>query len=258
MNEYALVTGASRGIGKSMAISLAAKGYNLLLVARSESELKSLSADIESKYQVSVLYFAIDLSTAEAAGKVTTWCTSSVSDISILINNAGYGLWGKFDQLDIKEQLNMLQLNINAVVELTYLLLPVLKKQKKAYVLNVASTAAYLAMPTLALYAASKTFILSYSRALTHELKDTPVAVSCLCPGPTATGFATRAGMDVLAELAEKFNMPADIVAEVGLKGMFNHQTEIIPGFLNKLSYFGARHLPKSLIERVTARLYKS
>lgn len=259
MNEYALITGASRGIGKSMAILLAARGYNLLLTARSESELKELSADIQSQYQVNVLYFAADLSAVEAASKIKTWCTDhNVTDISVLINNAGYGLWGNFEKLDIKEQMNMLQLNINAVVELTYLLLPVLKKQKKAYILNVASTAAYLAMPTLALYAASKTFILSYSRALTAELKNTSVSVSCLCPGPTDTGFATRAGMDVLAELADKFNMPADLVAATGLKGMFNKKTEIIPGFLNKLSYFGAKHLPKSLIERVTARLYKS
>jgi short-subunit dehydrogenase len=132
-----------------------------------------------------------------------------------------------------------------------------LRKQKQAFILNVSSTAAYQAVPTLALYAASKAFVLSFSRALRYELKDTNISVSCLCPGPTDTGFAHRAGMDALAELAAKFNMPADEVARIGLKGMFRKKVEIIPGFLNKVSSFGARHLSKAMIERITAGLYK-
>ncbi|AMP99989.1 Short-chain dehydrogenase [Pedobacter cryoconitis] len=257
MNEYALITGASKGIGKAIAVSLARSGYHLLLVARSDSDLQLLSQSIEQQYKVKVHYLSADLSLNTSAVHLKEWCTGITSDLSILVNNAGYGLWADFEVLSLSEQLNMLRLNIDAVIELTYHLLPILRKQKQSYILNISSVAAYQAMSKLALYAASKSFILSYSRALRYELKDSPVTVSCLSPGPTATGFSSRAGMDALTELAEKFNMTPEKVAEAGLKGMFKKKAEIIPGFLNKVSVFSAWLLPKSLIERITASLYK-
>lgn len=259
MNEYALVTGASKGIGRSVAIELAKKGYNLLLVARSAQELKLLASGIEKDHGVKAFYLTCDLSLANAAAQVASWCREQTSALSILVNNAGYGVWGNFADLGLADQNNMLRLNIDALIELSHHLLPALKAQKQAYILNVASTAAYQAMPTLAMYAASKSFVLSYSRALKHELLDTSVSVSCLSPGPTDTGFASRAGMDAphLVELAHKFNMRPEEVAVIALKGMFRKKTEIIPGFLNKLSAFGARHLPKVWIERISANLYK-
>ncbi|HKG08675.1 MAG TPA: SDR family oxidoreductase [Pedobacter sp.] len=257
MNQYALVTGASKGIGKEMAIQLAAKGYHLLLAARSEAELRQLSDELTATYGVTASYFSCDLSAPGAPAALAGWALESTGDLSILINNAGYGIWGDFKDLDLTAQMGMLQLNMNAVVELSYLLLPGLDKQPHSYILNVCSTAAYQAMPQMALYAASKAFILSFTRGLRFELKNSSVSVSCLSPGPTATGFASRAGLDALAELADKFNMPAAEVVRIGLKGMFNKKAEIIPGFLNKVSSFGATHLPKSLIERITARLYK-
>ncbi|OOQ56795.1 SDR family NAD(P)-dependent oxidoreductase [Mucilaginibacter pedocola] len=256
LKTYALVTGATSGIGKELATQLAAKGYNVLLVSRSADKLELLSRDLVEQYGVDAKHLAADLSIASSAQTVADWCAASTSSLSILINNAGYGLWGDFAELELPAQLNMLQLNINAVVELSHRLLPLLKQQKQAYILNVASTAAYQAVPTLALYSASKVFVLSYSRALRYELKDTPVSVSCLCPGPTATGFADRAGMSALAELADKFNMQPDEVAASGLKDMFDKKAEIIPGLLNKLSAAGARHLPKALIEKISAGLY--
>lgn len=248
--EYALITGAGRGIGKAMAVLLAKKGYGLLLVSRSETELKQLAEELETE----AFYYATDLSQPASVQKVANWCKSY--PVSILINNAGYGLWGEFEELELNNQVNMLQLNINALVELTHILLPQLKQRPQAYILNVASTAAYQAVPTLALYAASKAFVLSFSRALRYELKNTAVSVSCLCPGPTDTGFAHRAGMDALAELAAKFNMSPDEVAGEGIKGMFNKSAEIVPGFLNKISAIGARHLNKHFIELITAGLY--
>jgi short-subunit dehydrogenase len=249
MDSYAIVTGASKGIGREISVLLAKKKYKLILIARSTTELEELAAELPGE----ALYFTIDLSEAGAAKKVAEFCKSL--PVSILVNNAGYGLWGNFEENDISQQLNMLQLNINAVIELTYYLLPQLKKQP-SYILNVSSTAAYQAVPTLALYAASKAFVLSFSRALRIELKGS-VSISCLCPGPTDTGFAKRAGMDSLAELAEKFNMQPNEVAKIGVKGMFNQKAEIIPGFLNKLSAIGSRYINKSLIERITAGLYK-
>lgn len=257
MEKYALVTGASKGIGRSIALSLARSGYQLLLVARSASELQQLAELIQNDYKVKAFFLPIDLSLANAASEVAKWSGNQAPGLSVLINNAGYGLWGNFDQLALEAQLNMIQLNINAVIELTHYLLPVLKQQQQAYILNISSTAAYQAVPTLSLYAASKSFVLSYSRALRYELKQTNVAVSCLCPGPTDTGFANRAGLDALADLADKFNMSPEKVAEIGLHGMFRKKAEIIPGFLNKLSAVGTRILPKSLIERITAGLYK-
>lgn len=257
MKKYALITGASKGIGREFALILAASGYQVLLVARSESELSALSDQIKQEYAVSAHYLSCDLAQKNAAKQVFDWSQTISAELSILINNAGYGLYGEFEVLPLHEQSDMLQLNIQSVIELTHHFLQALRKSDQAYILHVSSTAAYQSMPTLALYAASKSFILSYSRALNYELKDSNISVSCLCPGPTATGFATRAGLDAFADLAEKFNMSAQAVASAGIKGMFNRKKEIIPGFTNKLSAFGARHLPKSLIERISAGLYK-
>jgi uncharacterized protein len=257
MKEYALVTGASKGIGRSIALHLAELGYNLLLVSRDEKELQQLAELIGKDHKVKADYLAIDLSNNGAASKLSDWCKDLKVPVSILINNAGFGVWGNFAELDMEEQIKMLNLNINTLVELTYFLLPVLKKENQAFILNVSSTAAYQAVPTLALYAASKAFVLSFSRALRYELKDTNISVSCLCPGPTDTNFVHRAGMDAIADLAAKFTMPANDVAKIGLKGMFRKKAEIVPGFLNRISSFGARHLGKAMIERITAGLYK-
>lgn len=257
MDQYALVTGAGKGIGRSMAILLAQKGYNLLLVSRSESDLAALSSRIKSDYNVNANYLSVDLAKAGAALQVSDWVKSLNIPVSVLINNAGHGVWGNFDELDLTAQTGMMQVNMNTLAELSYHFIPLLKLQQQAFILNVSSTAAYQAVPTLAVYAATKAFVLSFSRALRYELKDTNISVSCLCPGPTDTGFAHSAGMDALAELAAKFNMTADEVAATGIKGMLNKKAEIVPGFLNKLSAVAATHGPKSLIERVTAGLYK-
>lgn len=252
-----MITGASRGIGQSFARQLAAKGFNLLLVSRTGDELHTLAEELKQRFSVDVQYLAADLSHPDAPAAVAQWSKEKTSSLSVLINSAGYGIWGRFEDLDLRTQINMLQLNINAVVELTHLLLPRLKQQKQSYILNVASTAAYQAVPTLALYAASKGFVLSFSRALRYELKTTGVGVTCLSPGPTDTSFASRAGMDALADLAAKFNMQPDDVARIGLKAMFRKRAEVVPGLLNRLSAFGAKLLPAHLTEKIGAGLYE-
>jgi len=257
MNKFALITGASKGIGKELATSLARRGYHLLLVSRSEKELSALADSLQQLYAIKANYLACDLSEPGASAKVAAWSKTQTTSLTVLINNAGYGLWGNFADLELKDQTNMLNLNITAVIELSHLVLPQLKHASPAYILNLSSTAAYQPVPALALYSASKSFILSFSRALRYELKDTNISVSCLCPGPTDTGFASRAGMDALAALADKFNMSPVIVAESGLKGMFHKKAEIVPGLLNKLSVIGVSLLPKTLIERITTSLYK-
>ena len=256
--KYALITGASKGIGRSMAIALARRKINLLLIARSANELISLQTEIKNQYNVEVDILSIDLSQAQAPKAVYSWITERNYAINILINNAGYGLWGKFEELDLSAQLEMCQLNMITVTSLCHLLLPILSTEKKAYILNVCSTAAYQAVPTLAIYSATKAFVLSFTRALRFELKDGPVSVSCLSPGPVDTGFAHRAGLDAFNKMAEKFNMRPDEVAEIALKGMFAKKAEIIPGFTNIISVYANRILPKGFIEKMAAGIYKT
>ncbi|WP_258137991.1 SDR family NAD(P)-dependent oxidoreductase [Mucilaginibacter phenanthrenivorans] len=257
MKNYALVTGASKGIGREIALQLAQRGYPLLLVSRNAGELSALAALVDKEHQVKALWLAVDLSEPGATQKVADWCVTESFKIEVLINNAGYGLWGDFDKIELKNQLNMINLNINALVALTSLLLPILKQSPQAYILNVASTAAYQAIPTLAVYAATKSFVLSFSRALNFELTGSNVSVSCLSPGPTDTGFAQRAGMDALKELADKFNMSPALVAQIAVKGLFNKRIEIIPGFLNAAGARLVSFVPKRLIEKTIGNLYK-
>ena len=255
---FALVTGASKGLGRAIAVDLAKKGYNLLLIARSTKELSKLSDELQSNYGVSAINFPIDLSEDIAAETLNAWIKENDFPISILINNAGYGLWGKFNELSISAQIDMCHLNIDVLVKLSHFLIPRLLQAKEAYILNVSSTAAYQAVPTLAIYAATKSFVLSFSRALRFELKNSSVSVSCLSPGPIDTGFAERAGLDAFSKMAEKFNMKPEEVAKIALDGLFAKKSEIIPGATNWISAFANRILPKAFIEKMAAGIYKT
>jgi short-subunit dehydrogenase len=176
----------------------------------------------------------------------------------VLVNNAGYGLWGRFEKLDLSEQLNMLQLNLTLPVQLTYALLPQLRQAPRAYVLNVASTAAYQAVPSLTVYAASKAFLLSFSRGLRYELKDTNVSVTCLSPGATTTDFTSRAGMGTeLQAVANKVSMTPTAVAAAGLQALFAGEAELIPGILNKVSAGLTSVVPKGIVEKIAAGIYE-
>ncbi len=253
---YALVTGASKGIGKEMAIALAKRKYDLLLIARSESLLKELATSLTEQYKVQVSYKALDLSDPAADTIIYNWIRENSFQVSFLVNNAGYGLWGNFEVLTLPEQQNMIYLNTVFPVNLTHRLLPLLKQEKSSYILNVASTASYQAVPSLTVYAATKSFLLLFSRGLRYELKDTGVSVSCLSPGPVKTGFIERAGMQAIQETADRFGMNADEVAETAIRKTLKGTAEIIPGFTNKLGVFFSWLLPKRLIEGVVASVY--
>ncbi|MBC6111294.1 SDR family oxidoreductase [Pedobacter sp. CCM 8938] len=256
--KYALITGASKGIGKAIAIALAKRAFNLLIVARSENELSLLRTEIINKYGVRVEMLAIDLGETDAPTEVADWISTKGYQLNALINNAGYGIWGNFADQKLSEQMNMCRLNMDVVTEFCHLLLPNLLKAEQAYILNVSSTAAYQAVPTLAIYSATKAYILSLTRALRFELKDTSISVSCLCPGPVDTGFAERAGLDPFSKMAQKFNMQPDEVAEIAIKGLLKKKSEIIPGLTNLISVIGVRFLPKALIEKMAAGIYKT
>jgi len=255
---YALITGASKGIGKAIAEELAERKYNLLLVARSGDELKKIAVNLSEKHQIQVDYLAIDLSLNESAGQVYQWCEDNNFQVHILINNAGYGLSGSFKLSSISDNMNMMNVNINTLVQMCQLFLPMLHQQKQAYILNIASTAAYQAVPGLSLYAATKVFVLNFSRGLRHELLGSSISVTSVSPGATDTGFASRAKVGEKAlKAAEKLNMTPEQVAKIALNGMFNKRAEIVTGFVNQLGVFFAWLLPKSILERVAGNLYK-
>ncbi|WP_421943217.1 SDR family NAD(P)-dependent oxidoreductase [Pedobacter sp.] len=255
---YALITGASKGLGKALATALAQKGYNLLLVARSKNELAELSENLIKLHGIKASFLAIDLSLSSTPAQVLSWAETNNFQVSILINNAGYGSWGEFYSLPLSNHLEMCRLNMETAVSLCYLFKPLLLQSTQSYILNVSSTAAYQAVPTFALYAASKSFILSFSRAIRFELKKTNISVSCISPGPIDTGFAARAGLDPFSKMAEKFNMKPDEVANIALKGMFTKKAEIIPGFANIISAYATKWLPKAFIEKTAAGIYKT
>jgi short-subunit dehydrogenase len=254
---FALITGASKGIGKAIARELAARGYDLLLVARSEALLKELVAELTAGSKISCAWLAVDLASDQAARQVHDWCSRNRYPVSILVNNAGYGLSGPFEKWPVESHADMLHLNIITLVSLTRLFLPDLRKQPAAYILNIASSAAYQAVPFLSAYAASKSFVLSFSRGLHTELQNTTVSVTCVSPGPTDTNFPNRANVGAKGlKAAERFNMSPETVARIAVNSLFRRRTEVITGGMNKLSAFFAWLLPKKLVEKVAKGLY--
>lgn len=240
-----------------MARELASKNFNLILVARSESVLKNLSEEIKKSFSVEVKFLVLDLSEQHSAKKLFDFVEQEKLNVQVLVNNAGYGLWGNFHELSLEEMNNMTQLNVTTLVELCYLFIPQLIKQKKAYILNVASTTAYQAIPTLGLYAAGKAFVVSFSRSLFHELKKTNISVTCVSPGTTRTGFVERSRMHHMEKLADKVAMEPEAVAKIAVRAMLKGKSEVVPGFMNWFSAGMVRILPKNMIEKIAASIYK-
>ena len=227
-------------------------------MARSEDQLTALAQEIGTRHQRQAHVLATDLAAPGAAETVAAWALAQTDQLAVLVNNAGYGLWGRFEQLGLAGQQDMLQLNMHLPVALTHALLPALHRAPKGYLLNVASTAAYQAVPSLTLYAASKAFLLSFSRGLRYELKSSNVSVSCLSPGATTTSFADRAGMGAeLQATANKVSMTPEAVAEAAVAGLLAGEAEIIPGVLNKVSAGLTSVVPKGLVERIAAGIYE-
>jgi uncharacterized protein len=256
--EYALITGASKGIGKAIATDLAARGFNVLLVARSEQLLEQEAARITALYPVKADWLALDLSTAEAAQNVYDWCRAKGYTVQALVNNAGYGLSGPFEKYSADQYVNMMTLNMSTLVALTRLFLPDLRNQSKSYILNIASSAAYQAVPGLSIYAATKAFVLMFSRGLRQELHKTSVSVTCVCPGATDTDFPNRAQVGPKGlKAAEKLNMSPENVATLATRAMLSRKAEVITGFVNKIGATLAWLLPKSLVENIAGKIYE-
>lgn len=256
--QYALITGASKGIGRAIAEELASRKHHVLLVARSASLLKETADELSGKYNIKADWLAADLSDTDAALQVVTWIKDKGYEVNILVNNAGYGLSGNFEEYAVEEHRAMMQVNMSVPLELTAMLLPELKKQPAGYILNIASSAAYQAVPGLTTYAATKSFLLSFSRGLQYELRKSNVSVTAVSPGGTDTDFANRAKVAGKAVRAgEKLNMTSKAVAKLAVNAMFARKTEIITGFINKLGAFFVWLLPKKLAEKTAAGLYE-
>jgi len=256
--SYALVTGAGSGIGKSIAKELARLDFDLLLVDMDEVRLAKIKKELESTSGSLVYTLPVDLSSPGARETITSWTSIWHDELQVVVNNAGYGLNGSFEQLELEEQLNMIDVNIKAQVALSHAYIPVLKKRNRAFLLNVGSTTCFQTVPYLNVYAASKAFVVSFTRGLRFELRNTPVSVSVLIPGSTDTDFVNRARMsDEVKKTAEKFNMSPDLVARIAVRGLFKGKAEIIPGFSNKLHAFFPRFFPGSFLEKIGGNIYK-
>jgi short-subunit dehydrogenase len=243
----AIVTGASSGIGESAARRLAERGMNLFVVARRKDRLEKLKADIESKHHVTVDVLALDLSSPEAPEQLYAATEGSGRAIDVLINNAGFGTQGDFVAIPWSKSSEQMRLNIFSLTELTYRFVMRMKERNTGYILNVASIGAYMPVPGYATYAAGKAFVRNFSEALAHELRQTAVRVCCLCPGPTETEFLAVSGQTV-GTLEKLAFMTADRCARIGLRALFGGRRLIVSGFMNTLTMWWLRFLPRRLI----------
>jgi uncharacterized protein len=256
--SFALITGASKGIGRAIAKEFAARKVNLLLIARSEALLAGLAEELKSNYQIDVHYLAADLGQPNEAKKIFDWCAQNNFMVNILVNNAGYGLSGSFENHPVEQHMDMMRVNMIAPVELISFFLPQLKAQSKSYILNIGSSSAYQAVPFMNLYSSSKAFIVRFTRALKFELKDTNVAVTLVSPGVTTSDFNERAKVPEKGlKTASRIAMTAEAVAKIAVNSMYKEKTEVIVGFLTRLTVLLVGLVPKKLTEKIGSRFYK-
>jgi short-subunit dehydrogenase len=253
--RLALVTGASSGLGVEFARLLAADRHDLILIARSGDKLEALGRELEKQHGIRVHAIPVDLAVPHAPESLTRLLRERKLSPDILINNAGFGLYGPFVELDLTEQLRMIQLNVTSLTHLTYLLLPEMMQRRWGRILNVASTAAFQPGPLMAVYYATKAYVLSFSEALANEVNGSGVTVTCLCPGPTQTGFQARAAMGESKLVAGKKMMDAATAARAGYRALCKGKTLTIPGVKNNLLAFSVRLAPRQMITKVVRNM---
>jgi uncharacterized protein len=253
MEKNALITGATAGIGFEFAELLAAKGYALALVARDQARLTERAGSLQVRHKIEVHTLAKDFSNPASASEIFQDLQRRNFPVSVLINNAGCGVYGLFAETDLARELEMLQVNMTSLVQLTKLFLKPMLDKREGRILNVASTVSFQPGPRLSLYSASKAFVLSFSCALALELKGTGVTVTTLCPGGTETEFQRRAGMGTAASRP----MTARSVAEIGCAAMWKGRPLVVAGWKNKLMVAVSRRAPTMWSARVAEKLNK-
>jgi short-subunit dehydrogenase len=242
--SIALITGASAGLGVEFARQLSTQGYKLVLVARRKERLDELAKELGNARAVE-----LDLSQPGAAAKLMADVKKHKEAVELLINNAGFGLTGKFDKLDGDRQREMIDLNCGVLTELAHAVLPGMVERKAGGILNVASTAAFQPGPGMAVYFATKAFVLSFSEALHDEVKRHGIKVSCLCPGPTRTEFREVSGFKPKGP-ASKQSADAASVVRAGLKGLESNRAVVVPGIANKVISQVNRIFPRAVMRR--------
>jgi uncharacterized protein len=254
--QTALITGASGGIGAELALLFARDGYDLILIARNLDKLAQLAERLERDYPISVRALPRDLSQPGAPAQVHSELAAASVRVDVLVNNAGFGLGGRFSEICVDDALEMIQLNVVALTHLTRLFLDDMLARGEGKILNIGSTAGFFPGPFLGVYAASKAYVVSFSQALANELAGSGVAVTVLCPGPTTTEFAERSGMQE-ARAYRRATMDVGTVARIGYRGLMRGQTMVIPGWRNHLILFAVRLTPRRVMAGIARRLFE-
>jgi hypothetical protein len=251
--ETALITGASSGIGLNLA-QLMAPGFDLIITARNQAELERIARELQATHGNHVHVIPADLTLPEAPQQIFAEIDRRGLPVDILINNAGFGSYGTFAESDSKTSLDMVEVNIAALTALTRLALPGMIKRKRGRIMNVASTAGFQPGPLMAVYYATKAYVIMFSEAIANELKGSGVSVTCLCPGATATKFAGRANMEG-SRLFKMGAMRSEDVARAGYKGMMSGKGMVIPGLLNKTVAMSVRFSPRKMVTAISRSL---
>jgi len=253
--KYALVTGASSGIGYELAKLFAEDGKNTVVVARSQDRLEILKTENEKKSGTKVIVLPKDLSKPDAPQEIFSELEKEHIEVDVLVNNAGYGIYGMFSQTDLPQELNMIQVNITALTHFTKLFMKKMVENKSGWILNVASTAGFAPWPLFSMYAASKAYVLSFSEAIANELQGTGVSVTCLCPGLTETRFLERANAGKARFAKTMKKMDAAKVARVGYTALKKRRVMVIAGLVNSFLMFAWRLAPRKLAPRIVRLL---
>jgi short-subunit dehydrogenase len=249
-----LITGASSGIGEVFARKLAARGRNVLLVARSEEKLITLCNELGRSNSIRAQHVTMDLSQPESPARLFDETEKRGLTVDMLINNAGFGSFGDFTRLELERELNMIDLNVRSLVDLTYRFLVPMRQRKQGAIINVASTAGFQAVPFMATYAATKAFVLSFSEALWEENRPHGIKVMALCPGVTETNFFEAArGQKPPARVAQS---PEDVV-ETALRGLARGKSHIVSGWSNRAMTEAERLAPRDLVTRIAGRMMR-
>lgn len=254
--EYAVVTGASSGLGLEFAKLLAKKQYNLVLVARRTDRLESLKQEILKSSSLDIHVVSLDLSDINASQKLLDYTQQHNLKVSVLVNNAGFGTSGDFLSVPLEKTVEMLQLNITTLTQLTYLFGNEMKKNSNGYILQVSSVGAFQPAPSFAAYSATKSYVMLFSEALDFELKGTGVSVTTLYPGATKTEFFEASNTKINKNV-ERMLMTAEEVADMGLTAMFSRKRSIVPGFTNKFSTLLVQLIPRKLATYIAANVMK-
>jgi short-subunit dehydrogenase len=257
-NPIALITGASSGIGLELAKLFARESHDLALVARSHDKLKGIAEELQQIYGVQVKYYAKDLSVSSSPEEIFEILQSEGGNIDVLVNNAGFGWRGEFAHMELPDALEMIQVNITTLTHLTRLFLPGMIERKRGKILNVASTAAFQPGPMMAVYYASKAYVLSFSEALSEEVQGTGITVTAFCPGPTATNFGERAGFKNKKILGGILSMNSRAVALDGYKGFMKGNPLVFSGWKNWLGTHLVRFMPRPLPARLIKKVQQN